>query len=61
MTGAAYGRPLLVGFGAGSWKSASKDYERFLADPKTRELMASAGLERPPEHVLLEPTGEVGS
>jgi hypothetical protein len=38
-----------------------EDYERFLADPQSREIMASAGLQRPPEHTVLEPVGETGS
>jgi hypothetical protein len=38
-----------------------EDYERFLADPQTREIMASASLQGPPEVTVLEPVGETGS
>jgi quinol monooxygenase YgiN len=40
---------------------SKEDYDRFLADPKSREIMASAGLEGPPEVTVLEPVGEVGA
>jgi hypothetical protein len=40
---------------------SKEDYERFLADPRTREVMSSAGLPGPPATTFLEPVGEVGS
>jgi heme-degrading monooxygenase HmoA len=40
---------------------SKEDYERFLADPQTREIMASAGLQGPPEATVLEPVGETGA
>jgi heme-degrading monooxygenase HmoA len=40
---------------------SKEDYERFLADPQTPEIMASAGLQGRPEHTVLEPVGETGS
>lgn len=36
-------------------------YERFVADPQTREVWAAAGLQGTPEHTVLEPVGETGS
>ncbi len=40
---------------------SKEDYLRFMADPKTREIMASAGLEGPPEHIVVERVREVDS
>ena len=40
---------------------SKEDYERFLADPQSREIMASAGLQGPPESTVVEPVGETGS
>ena len=37
------------------------DYDRFLADPDTPGIMASAGLAGPPETTELEDVGEVAS
>ncbi len=36
-------------------------FERFLADPRTREIMASAGLKGPPEITEVEHVGETAS
>ena len=36
-------------------------FERFLADPQSREIMAAAGLQGPPEATAVEPVGETGS
>lgn len=38
-----------------------EDYERFLQDPRTREVMAAAGLQGPPEHVVVDPVGDTDS
>jgi len=40
---------------------SKEDYERFLADPQTRDIMASAGLQGPPENTVVEPVGETDS
>jgi heme-degrading monooxygenase HmoA len=40
---------------------SKEDYERFLADPQSREIMASAGLQGPPETAVVEPLGETDS
>jgi len=40
---------------------SKEDYERFLSDPQTREIMASAGLQAPPETTVVEPVGETDS
>jgi heme-degrading monooxygenase HmoA len=40
---------------------SKEDYERFLADPETKGIMASAGLQGPPEVTVLEPAGETGA
>jgi len=40
---------------------SKEGYERFLADPQSREVMAAAGLKGPPEHTVVEPVGETGS
>lgn len=40
---------------------SKEDYDRFLADPETWEIMASAGLQGPPEVTVVEPVGDVGS
>jgi hypothetical protein len=40
---------------------SKEDYERFLADPESRAIMASAGLTGPPEATVVEPVGETGS
>ncbi len=40
---------------------SKEDYERFLADPRSREIMASAGLQGPPEVTVLEAVGETGA
>ncbi len=40
---------------------SKEDYERFLADPQSQEIMASAGLKGPPEAVFVESVGEVDS
>jgi heme-degrading monooxygenase HmoA len=40
---------------------SEEDYKRFMADPQTREIMASAGVQGPPEHTAVEPVGETGS
>ncbi len=40
---------------------ANEDYERFISDPETREIFASAGLQSLPEHVFIERVGEVDS
>jgi heme-degrading monooxygenase HmoA len=40
---------------------SKEDYDRFLADPDTREIMASAGVQGPPEVTVVEAAGEVGS
>ena len=42
-----------------SW--SKEDYDRFLADPESKEIMASAGLKRPPEVTELQALGETGS
>ena len=40
---------------------SKEDYDRFLADPETWEIMASAGLQGPPEVTVVAPVGDVGS
>jgi hypothetical protein len=40
---------------------SKEDYERFLGDPQTREIMASAGLQGLPETTVVEPVGETGA
>ncbi len=40
---------------------SADDYARFLQDPHTREVMASAGLSGPPQHTTLEPVEETDS
>ena len=40
---------------------SEEGYERFMADRQTREIMASAGPQGPPEHTAVEPVGETGS
>jgi hypothetical protein len=40
---------------------SKEDYDRFIADPKSREIMGAAGLQGPPEVTVLEPVGEVGA
>jgi hypothetical protein len=40
---------------------SKEDYERFLADPDTKGIMASAGLQGPPETISVEAVGETGS
>jgi heme-degrading monooxygenase HmoA len=42
-----------------SW--SKEDYDRFLADPESKEIMTSAGLKRPPEVTELQALGETGS
>lgn len=37
------------------------DFQRFLSDPRAKEIMGSAGLQGPPEPVFVESAGEVGS
>lgn len=36
-------------------------FEQFLSDPKAREVMGEAGLQRPPEPVFVDAAGEVDS
>lgn len=38
-----------------------EDFQGFLSDPKSGELMMAAGLQGPPEPVFLEPAGEADS
>jgi hypothetical protein len=40
---------------------SKEDYERFLADPETKGIMASAGLQGPPEVTRVEAAGETGA
>jgi hypothetical protein len=40
---------------------SEEDYARFLADPDTKGIMASAGLQGPPETIAVEAVGETGS
>lgn len=40
---------------------SEEGYERFMAGRQTREIMASAGPQGPPEHTAVEPVGETGS
>lgn len=40
---------------------SKEDFQRFLTDPKSQEIMASAGLQGPPEPVFVESAGEVDS
>jgi heme-degrading monooxygenase HmoA len=40
---------------------SKEEYERFLADPDTTAIMASAGLQGPPETISVEAVGETGS
>jgi heme-degrading monooxygenase HmoA len=40
---------------------SKEDVERFLADPESREIMASAGLQGPPEVTVVEPVGDTPS
>jgi heme-degrading monooxygenase HmoA len=40
---------------------SKEEYERFLADPDTTAIMASAGLQGPPETIAVEAVGETGS
>ena len=37
------------------------DYDRFLQDPAAREVMASAGLQGPPQHTVVEQIGRIDS
>jgi len=40
---------------------SGEDFQRFLEDPRAKEIMASAGLQGPPEPVFVDSVGEVGS
>lgn len=40
---------------------SKESYGRFLADPPSHQVLASAGLRGPPEHAVVEPVGEPGS
>jgi heme-degrading monooxygenase HmoA len=40
---------------------SKEDYDRFLADSESREIMASAGLQGPPETTAVEHVGDTGS
>jgi hypothetical protein len=37
------------------------DYEGFLGDPATRDVMAAAGLQGPPRHTVVEQVGRTDS
>lgn len=38
-----------------------EDFQRFLSDPRSSEIMGSAGLQGPPEPIFVESEGEVES
>jgi quinol monooxygenase YgiN len=40
---------------------AGDEFERFLQEPTTRELMAAAGLQGPPEYTVVEQAGQTDS
>ena len=40
---------------------SKEDFQRFLADPQAKEIMAEAGLQGPPEPVFVDSAGEVDS
>lgn len=40
---------------------SKEDFQRFLEDPEAKQIMASAGLQGPPEPVFLEEAGESDS
>jgi quinol monooxygenase YgiN len=40
---------------------STDDYERFLQDPASRDVMAAAGLQGPPQHTVVDEVGRTDS